>query len=770
MARPLFPTCTHWGNYRIEVENGELKSIHPYAADPNPSPISQSLLQSRDPNYRIAEPMVRSAYLQNPTGHNGEGRGRDSFVAVSWDVATQLAAEALQRAKEGFGNESIYGGSYGWASAGRFHHAQSQVHRFLNFFGGYTRSENSYSTAAAEVIMPHVLGVPFAKLIYESPPSEDISQHTKTLLLFGGAALKNAQVNSGGLGSHTAAQQWRKIRDSGVRVINVSPIRDDVAEFVGAEWWPCRPNSDVAIMLGLAHTLYKEGLHDQEFIDRYCEGFDHFVDYLMGTANGACRDAEWAERVSGVSAEKIRAMAKSLANDRSLLGISWSLQRQEHGEQPYWMITVLAAMLGQIGLPGGGVAYGYGCIHNAGFGGRKQPEFPFAALPQGHRPIDSSIPVARISDMLLAPGSAINYNGKTVVYPDIRLIYWAGGNPFHHHQDLNRLRRAWSKPETVIVNEIFWTSTARHADIVFPCNTSLERNDLGGSGNDVFLTPMRQAVLPFKQSRSDYQIFSGLAQQLGFERQFTESRTEMEWVEHLYTQTRANAKMKGVSLPSFQEFWRGEQLSLEEQLEKRTFTLENFRRDPAGHPLATQSGKIEIFSSTIDGFNYEDCQGHPRWYEKQEWEGAGRYPLHLISNQPRTRLHSQYNHARLSAESKLHGREVVRMNADDATRLNICSGDIVRIYNHRGACLATAQLSENIAQGVVELPTGAWYEALNPHEPNSLEINGNPNVLTRDQGTSNLAQGPTAHSCLVDVEVYEGSVPPSQVFTGSHAS
>ena len=64
----------------------------------------------------------------------------------------------------------------------------------------------------------------------------------------------------------------------------------------------------------------------------------------------------------------------------------------------------------------------------------------------------------------------------------------------------------------------------------------------------------------------------------------------------------------------------------------------------------------------------------------------------------------------------------------------------------------------------------AWYEALNPHEPNSLEINGNPNVLTRDQGTSNLAQGPTAHSCLVDVEVYEGSVPPSQVFTGSHAS
>lgn len=703
--------------------------------------------------------MVRSGYLERQWHSDGCLRGAEPFVPVEWEQAIELAVAALNRAKQMHGNASIFGGSYGWSSAGRFHHAQSQLHRFLNVFGGYTRSVNTYSAAAAEVMMPHVTGIPFFKLVYEAPTSEDVARHTRTMLLFGGSAMKNTQVNAGGLGAHSVTRQWEKIARAGVRVINVSPIRDDVAEFIGAEWWPCRPNSDVAIMLGLAYTLYTEDLHDREFLQRYCEGFDQFLPYLLGETDGVAKHADWAAAISGIAAADIQSMARSLAADRSVLGISWSLQRQEHGEQPYWMITVLGAMLGHIGLPGGGIAYGYGCIHNMGFGGRKQAPFRLAALPQGKNAVDDYIPVSRIADMLLNPGDTIQYNGREIMFPHIRLVYWAGGNPFHHHQDLNRLRRAWAKPDTIIVNEPFWTSTARHADIVFPANTPLERNDFGGASDDLYLSPMPRALPPYEQSRSDFDIFTALSDALGLEAAFTEGRNEMQWVQHMYEKTRLSAEKAGVDLPAFEHFWSGEQMGFEKQVSERRFILERFREDPVKHPLRTPSGRIEIYSKRLDGFSYKDCLAHPAWFEKREWASQDRFPLHLVSNQPKTRLHSQYDHSSVSQASKRHNRERIRMNPEDANSRDIRDGAVVRVFNMRGSCLAGVEFSEDMAPGVVELPTGAWYEAEAPEVPGSLEIHGNPNVLTRDRGTSSLAQGPTAHSCMVEVEVFDRPLP-----------
>jgi biotin/methionine sulfoxide reductase len=768
----LVPTCSHWGNYLVETDGDAITAIHPVSDDPNPSPIGQSLLDSMDKNVRIPQPMVRAGYLENEWDSDTSQRGIEPFVPVSWEKATRLAARALNRTREEFGNEAIYGGSYGWGSAGRFHHSQSQLHRFLNLFGGYTYSVASYSTAAAQAIMPHVVGISFLELVFQAPTTDDIVKHTKTMLLFGGAAMKNTQVNAGGLGAHTARNQLQAMVDAGVRMVCVSPVKDDVGtdhngSFIEPEWWPCRPNTDVSIMLGLAHTLVAEDLHDTAFLARYTVGIEQFLPYLMGEVDGQPKDADWAESQSGIPAEDIRAMARDLASERSVLGISWSLQRQRFGEQPYWMITTLGAMLGDIGKPGGGVAYGYGCIHNMGFLGRKLPPFKLGKLPQGDNPVKSHIPVARISDMLLNPGETIDFNGKRVTYPDIRLIYWAGGNPFHHHQDLNRLRRAWQKPDTIIVNEQVWNSTARMADIVFPATTTLERNDFGGSSYDHWYSPMKKAVEPFAQSRSDFEILAGLATQLGFEQRFTEDRNEMEWIVRLYEKTRNNAAENGITLPDFETFWAGGQFNVEPQLEEVRFPLELFRDDPDMHPLATPSGKIEIFSKTIEGFAYDDCGAHPAWFDEKEFLGSEKrkvHPLHLVSNQPKTRLHSQMDHGITSREAKLEGREVVRMNPVDAGHRNIGAGDIVRLFNDRGACLAAAALTDTIRPGVIELPTGAWYEPLDFANPNSLEVHGNPNVLTKDIGTSKLGQGPTAHSCLVEVERYDEPLPEVRSF------
>ena len=235
----MSPTCTHWGNYRIESDGHDITAVHPYAVDTEPTPIGQSLLNALDKGARIPQPMVRAGYLEKGRGSNGAGRGKEPFVPVSWEVALDLAADALRHTMQEHGPNGIYGGSYGWASAGRFHHAQSQIHRFLRLNGGYVDSVNSYSTAAAEVIIKHILGPPLLALVREAPGPAEIAEHSKTMVLFGGAAVKNTQVNAGGIGSHSPKAQLIKLREAGVRVVNVSPIRDDLITEVDADWLAC---------------------------------------------------------------------------------------------------------------------------------------------------------------------------------------------------------------------------------------------------------------------------------------------------------------------------------------------------------------------------------------------------------------------------------------------------------------------------------------------------------------------------------------------------
>ena len=247
-------------------------------------------------------------------------------------------------------------------------------------------------------------------------------------------------------------------------------------------------------------------------------------------------------------------------------------------------------MLGQIGLPGGGFGFGYGSMNRMG-----QGRSPVAALnrPIGRSPINSYIPVARISDLLLHPGETIDYNGQRITFPEIKLIYWCGGNPFHHHQDINRLVQAWQRPETVIVHEIFWTPTARYADIVLPATTTLERNDIASSP-DRYMFAMHHAIDPVGEARNDFDIFADVGERLGFREDFTEGRSEMEWLRHLYEIVRQQAARHGIERPDFETFW--EQGYVADPVATHYDYLSDYRADPDGKKLKTPSGKIEIFS------------------------------------------------------------------------------------------------------------------------------------------------------------------------------
>lgn len=749
MATKRHLTLTNWGAYEVETDGHDITAVHPFAKDPDPSPIGQSLKAVK--RSRVMRPSIRESWYRSGPGSNTDRRGHEPFVEVEWDVVIEMLASEIERVRTEHGNEAIFGGSYGWASAGRFHHALSQIHRFLGSIGGYVSQVDDYSIAAGHVITPHIFGFSFDTMMDEAQPHfSEIAAHSELVVSFGGIPIKNSQVMYGGQGRHMLSSRLGLCRDRGVRFVNLSPLREDMIDSVDAEWIPTMPSTDTAVMLGLAHSLLVAGDHDEDFLNTYCTGWATLRSYLLGDSDGVPKTAEWAGAISSVEPDRIRSLASEMAAKRTLVTASWSIQRTDHGEQTYWMASSLAAMLGQIGLPGCGVGFGYGAVGYTGngIGYHELPRFP-----AGKNDVTEYIPVARIADMLLFGGEEYDYNGKRLTYPDIHMVYWAGGNPFHHHQDLNRLARAWQKPDTIVAHEPFWNALARHSDIVLPATTTLERNDVGGSGMDDYLFWMEKVIDPVGEARDDYDIFSDLAARLGAGERFSEGRTKDEWIEHMYATFHSNhsdypdlAELRDTGYFQIPEEWILPSKSL----------LASFREDPLGAALGTPSGRIELFSETVASFGYEDCPGHPKWIEPGEWPGnANAYPLSLISNQPKTRLHSQWDHGETSINGKIDGREQLGMTPKDASVRSLAPGDLVRVFNERGACLAAVALRHDLIDGVVQLPTGAWWD---PVEPGGMCRSGNPNVLTHDRGTSSMAQGPST-SCLVEVERFMGDPP-----------
>ncbi len=748
MNHPIPPLAfTHWGLFHPKVESGRVVGLDPFAADPHPVAFGQSLIDAVHSPLRISQPMVREGWLN---GGPGPGpRGGEAFVPVSWERALGLVAGEVDRVRAEHGNASIYAGSYGWGSASTVHNPRQLLHRYLNLLGGFTDGVGNYSAGAAFYILPHVVGS--LEAIVMPTDWRSIVQHTQLLVAFGGLPPKNSQADLGGAAVHETPMYLAELARRGVECVLIGPLRDDMSADFKARWLAARPNTDTALMLALAHTLYAENLWDRDFVARYCVGFDRFLPYLTGASDGQAKDADWAAAITEVPADEIRALARRMVARRTLINCSLSVQRQHHGEQAYWALVMLAAMVGQIGLPGGG----FGCGYGTGGAGVPRRHFPVPKLPAGRNPTGAYIPVARISDMLLNPGGECRFNGQTIRYPDTRLIYWVGGNPFHHHQDLGKLLRGWQRPDTVVVHDAWWTPIARQADIVLPCTTALERDDLSSAVllSDRYIVANRAAIAPIGQARPEFDIFAALAERNSVGAAFTEGRDAAGWLRHVYEEARTGAARMQVELPDFDSFWQAGQVEIPAKAEPHVM-LAGFRADPDAHRLGTPSGRIELYSETIAGFAYDDCPPHPAWLEPAEWLGsplATQYPLHLVTNQPRTRLHSQLDMGRVSQASKIAGREPVWMHPTDAAARGLSEGDVVRLHNARGACLAGLHVTDLIRPGVVQIATGAWYDPAEPSNPDSLCKHGNPNALTLDIGSSALAQAPISQTTLVEV-------------------
>ncbi len=416
-----------------------------------------------------------------------------------------------------------------------------------------------------------------------------------------------------------------------------------------------------------------------------------------------------------------------------------------------WALIVLASMIGQVGLSGGGFGFSmhYGGNAQASSGTRIVP-----MIPQGHNSVKSAIPASRISEAILNPDKEIDFMGKKLKLPKIKMIYNCGADLLGHEADTNELIRALRTLDCVIVHEPWWTPTAKFADIVFASTSTMERDDItfGGSYSKNVVYAMRKVIEPVYESKDNYEIFRQLALRIGgneTEQRFTESKSYMEWIKDLYE------KSDGPTLKSFDQFWRDGFVEFEIPENARKFVRHaKFRQDPINNKLDTESGKIQIFSQKCADFKLADFKGHPTWFEPAEWLGskmAETYSFHLISPHPKYRVNSQLDNTWVRNVYKIQGRELVMINELDANKLGIRHGEIVEVFNARGRLLAGAFVTKNIRQGVLSIQKGAWYDPEDVGVRNPRCNAGHVNTLTSLRPTSSMTQAISANTALVNI-------------------
>ncbi|MCI9261107.1 DMSO/selenate family reductase complex A subunit [uncultured Adlercreutzia sp.] len=688
----------------------------------------------------------RLSYPLKRVGRRGEG----AFKRVSWDEALDEIAANLKRVVETYGNEAVY---INFASGVMSANIMGFLHRFMNLYGGCLEGYGDYSHSQIDAALPYLYGARDA-----NTPTD--VKNAKLLVLFGDNTFETKMCGAGG-----SVHLKDAILEAGVRTIVVDPRYSETAANCADEWIALRPGTDGALAAALAYVMIEEDLIDHEFLEHYCIGFDEdtlpasaptgssYRSYILGLgADGVAKTPQWAAAITGVPAASIVKLAREMAAAKPCaIYQGKGPQRHANGEQTARAIAMLAVLTGNVGLAGGGTGSDFETFR-----------FFEADVPGPDNPVTTAIPVFLWTDAV-ARGPQMTASEDGVVGTDrlktgIKFIWnYAGNTLINQHSNINRTHDILadeSKCEFVVVIDTFLTSSARYADIVLPDllpveQPSLIANDWAGDSGYVL---MNSQYLPQRgERRTLYWMLSQLAERLEFAEAFTEGRSEEEWRQVIYEQ----AREADPELPPYE-------VLLEQGLYRRSnpdgchVAFREFREDPEGHPLATPSGKIEIYSEKIlqDTAHFTLLEGEvisplPVYAAPFFEEGAGdseRYPLQLIGFHHRSRAHSSYGSLDAIKE---RARHQLWINPLDAAPRGVCPNEMVEVITAYGRVMVEAKVTERIMPGVIALGEGAWHRA--DMEGDRVDWGGCINTLTSSRATP-LAKGNPQHSNRAQVK------------------
>jgi molybdopterin guanine dinucleotide-containing S/N-oxide reductase-like protein len=806
-VRPLVYNETDAPSWIIKAGGEKFTPLRKACVSPYTS-VEKSRIYS---DIRLKYPLIRDDF--DPNGNrNTQNRGKSGYKRISWDTALDIVAREMKRIREAYGPEAVMSRASSHHNWGNLGYRTSTWARFFSLLGFTDIFDNPDSWEGWHWGAPHTYGFFWRLGMPEQYDLlEDALKNTELIVHWG-----NDPDSTRGIYGGQESVQWRYwLKKLGKKQIFIDPFCNYTATILGDKWIAPRPGTDAAMAEAIAWVWLTEGTYDKKYLATHSVGFEEFKTRILNENHNPA----WATEICDVPEYIIKSLAREWASKRTMLaggsrGGESGACRQAYGTEWARLMILLQAMQG-LGKPGVNIwGTTMGTPYNAAF------EFPGYATygpnflnnfakKTAVNPVSQKLYRLLIPEAVLKPpvnwlgetfcGQSIEQQFKPFTYPapgynEVRMFYRYGGSYIGTMTETNRYVRMYQSPklEFVVNQDCWWCTETKLADIILPACTNFERPDIGewantggythhGSNacNHRVVVYQHKCIEPLYESKSDYRIFTELAGKLGFEQDFTEGNTEEDWIKKIYD---VSDLPKYVSYDDFKD--KGYFIVPQEKHYKPTPGLRWFyegrdcdtpdhfnpkRNTPKGKELGTYSGKIEFASESLKQHLPDDEERPvvPRFIPS--WEGhtselAKKYPLQLITPHPRYSFHTHHD-SNAAWLGEIKGHRVlkdgikwrpVRLNPADAAARGLKDGDIVKLFNDRGAVLCILEVTERMRKGVAHCYYGSGkYDPIEPGNPDSPDRGGCVAILTPSRMLSKNAPGMAPNSCLIEIEKWK---------------
>jgi molybdopterin guanine dinucleotide-containing S/N-oxide reductase-like protein len=797
----------------VDVKDGKIVRLRPFPYDwkYDPKEYGEWEIKARGSSFKASKKSLLAPYILaykkrcysstrilyplkrvdwDPKGdRHPETRGTSKFVRISWDEALDIIVNEIRRVNKKYGAYTIFSQSDGHGENKTVHGPHGCHRKLLDLLGGYTQQvRNPDSWEGWYWGAKHVWGMePVGQMKPQSNIVPDIARNTDMLLYWGA----DPETTPWGWAGQTPSllMSWFE-KELGIKSIFICPDLNYACAIHAHKWIPILPNTDAALQLAIAYQWFTAGDYDEEYLKTHSVGWEKCRDYILGKEDGIPKTPKWAEELTAIPSRIIKALARDWAEKTvSIIHCNGGgMIRGPYATEPARLEILLLAMRG-LGKPG---VHHFKMIEQGLFGDQMEMAVPRSIfIPDVHAAytgwgLEKSkqiIPKDMAHDAILNP--PISWYGGMMLFeqpgwqvkkttypapgcPEVHMIWtdspcwitcWNGGNDF-----IKALQSP--KIEFILAQHPWMENDCLFADIILPVNTKFEEEDLGVDGvgyNYRVLNYEAKCIEPLGESRSDYDIVCLIAEKLGLLQEYTGGRSIEDLIKFGFDH--CGGADKYISYEKWKEngYWIA---PTDPEWEKYPKGMEEFYKDPENHKLTTPSGKLEFYSETLATTfpDDEERPPYPKWIpygkshqESQLCERAKKYPLLTVSNHPRWGVHANHEDITWIREiptCKIRGPDgyqyhPVWLNPQDAADRGIVNGDIVKVFNERGAILCGAYVNERIIRGAISIDHGSKFD---PIVLGELDRGGAINTIVPHNVTSKYSTGMTTCGFLAQVE------------------